>query len=59
MYVHLVVYARSFCWGYHGPADEEDESSLISAFGWCSGWRPLLQLIESHELSEQEAEAQG
>ena len=42
---HLVVYSRSFVWGYHGTATDEDRASLISAVGWCSGWRPLLQIL--------------
>ena len=45
VYSHLVVFTRSFQWGYDGTANEEDEASLISAVGWCSGWRPLLQII--------------
>lgn len=50
VYNHLVVYTRSFVWGYHGTATEEDRAALISAVGWCSGWRPLLKIMEDHGL---------
>ncbi|HUJ88659.1 MAG TPA: hypothetical protein VLX12_00580 [Syntrophorhabdales bacterium] len=45
IYRHLVVYARSFVWEYNGTATDEDKASLISAVGWCSGWRPLFQIL--------------
>jgi hypothetical protein len=50
MFTHLVAFTRSFQWGYHNTETDEDKASLISAVGWCSGWRPLLQIIGSHEL---------
>ena len=43
---HLVIYARSFVWGFHGTDTEEDQAALISAVGWCSGWGPLLSILE-------------
>ena len=45
LYGHLTVYARSFRLEYHGIATEEDMAALISAVGWCSGWKPLFQII--------------
>ena len=41
---HLVVCVRSFVWGHHGTATDEDRAALIGAVGWCSGWRGLLTL---------------
>lgn len=38
----LTVYARSFVWGYRHLETAEGRAALISAIGWCSGWRPLL-----------------
>ncbi len=42
---HLLAYARSFVWGYHGTETDEDKAALITSIGWCSGWKPLLQII--------------
>ena len=42
---HLVIYARSFRWECKGTDTEEDRAALISAIGWCSGWRPLLSIL--------------
>jgi len=42
---HLKVYRRSFVWGHHGTETEEDRAALISAVGWCSGWRPLISFL--------------
>ena len=41
---HLTVYYQSFVWGYHGTDTEEDRAALISAVGWCSGWRVGLSI---------------
>lgn len=38
-------YSRSFEWGCRDTATDEDRASLISAVGWCSGWRPFLSMI--------------
>jgi hypothetical protein len=43
---HLGVYARSFVWGYHDTETDEDRAALISAVGWCSGWRGLMALMK-------------
>ena len=37
-------YEKSFTAGAEGPRDE-DRAALISAVGWCSGWRPLLVML--------------
>jgi len=42
---HLTVYSRSFRWECRGTDTEEDQAALISAVGWCSGWRPWLPLL--------------
>ncbi len=42
---HLVKYARSYRWEFRGTRTEEDAASLISAVGWCSGWKLLLSIV--------------
>lgn len=42
---HLKAYCLSFRFGYHGTATAADRASLISAVGWCSGWKPLLSMV--------------
>ena len=44
---HLRMYKRSFRHGYHGTDTDEDRASLISAVGWCSGWKTLLSIVET------------
>ena len=39
---HLLVYAQSFVWGHQGTEGDADRAALISAVGWCSGWRGLF-----------------
>jgi hypothetical protein len=41
----LEVYERSFTMRQRRPATDADRAALISAVGWCSGWRPLLALL--------------
>jgi len=43
---HIKIYARSFCHGYHGTQTVEDEAALISAVGWCTGWKTLLSIMK-------------
>ena len=43
---HMRMYNRSFCHGYHGTDTDEDRAALISAVGWCSGWKTLLSIVE-------------
>jgi hypothetical protein len=42
----LARYEKSFVAGADKPRDQ-DRAALISAIGWCSGWRPLLALLSS------------
>lgn len=42
----LARYQKSFVAGADKPRDQ-DRAALISAIGWCSGWRPLLALLSS------------
>jgi len=42
---HLGVYHQSFVWGYHGTETDEDRAALISAVGWCSGWRDWIRFV--------------
>ncbi len=42
---HLLVYARSFVFEHHGTETDEDRAALISAVGWCSGWRGLIAVL--------------
>ncbi|MBW2561291.1 MAG: hypothetical protein JRE40_10620 [Deltaproteobacteria bacterium] len=44
---HMRIYTRSFCHGYHGTDTDEDRAALISAVGWCSGWKTLLSIVEA------------
>jgi hypothetical protein len=44
IFSHLVKYACSYRWEFRGTRTEEDEASLISAVGWCSGWKLLLSI---------------
>jgi hypothetical protein len=46
IFEHLVIYARSFRWECKGTDTVEDRAALISAIGWCSGWGPLLSILE-------------
>jgi hypothetical protein len=43
---HLGAFERSFTWGHHGSDTAEDRAALITAVGWCSGWAPLMRLLE-------------
>lgn len=45
IFSHMVKYARSFQYEFHGTHTEEDMASLISAVGWCSGWKLLLSIM--------------
>ncbi len=42
----LAKYSRSFVFEKRGTATDEDRSALISAVGWCSGWRTLMNILE-------------
>jgi len=49
---HIKVYAKSFCHGYHGIETDEDVAALISAVGWCSGWKTLLSIVQCCERKD-------
>jgi hypothetical protein len=38
------VHARAFRWDARGSETESDQAAVISAVGWCSGWKALLVL---------------
>jgi hypothetical protein len=42
---HIARYHRSFRWEYRDTDTVEDRASLISAVGWCTGWRALIELV--------------
>lgn len=44
---HMIDYARSFQFEFRGTNTLEDTAALISALGWCSGWRLFLSIVES------------
>ena len=46
IFEHIGHYHRSFLWDFRGTGTEEDQAALISAVGWCSGWGPLLSILE-------------
>jgi hypothetical protein len=43
----LARYEKSFTAGGDEPSDQE-RAALIVAAGWCSGWRPLLELLATN-----------
>ncbi len=43
---HIKIYAHSFRHGYHGTETDEDVAALISAVGWCSGWKTFLLIVK-------------
>jgi hypothetical protein len=42
---HVRLYANSFRWEFQGTETEEDKAALISAVGWCSGWKSLFSIL--------------
>ncbi len=43
-------YWRSFRWEFRGTETHMDLAGLLAAVGWCSGWRPLLELAGTSKL---------
>jgi hypothetical protein len=43
---HIKIYALSFRHGYHGTETDEDAAALMSAVGWCSGWKTFLSIVK-------------
>lgn len=44
IFYHLCRYHRSFRLEFQGTETEEDIASLISAVGWCSGWKTFFSI---------------
>jgi hypothetical protein len=42
---HIKTYMLSFRWENRGTETKEDMAALISAVGWCSGWKPLFSIM--------------
>lgn len=42
---HIKIYMLSFRWENRGTETIEDTAALISAVGWCSGWKPLFSIM--------------
>ncbi len=42
---HVINYSEGFRWEKRGTSTVEDAAALIAAVGWCSGWKPLLNLV--------------
>ena len=47
IYAHMARFSRAFVWEFRGTATDEDRAGLISAIGWCGGWKPWLWLAGS------------
>ncbi len=47
LFEQLKIYSHSFTWEYRSTRTAEGEASLITAAGWCCGWRELLKILES------------
>jgi len=50
IYCHISLYHRSFRLEFQGSQTEEDMSALISAVGWCSGWKTFLSIYGKNDL---------
>lgn len=42
---HMRIYERSFRYEFQDTETDEDMAALISAVGWCSGWKPFLLIL--------------
>ena len=42
---HITAYSNSFRWELRGTATTQDMAAMIGCVGWCSGWKPLLDII--------------
>lgn len=42
---HITAYSNGFRWELRGTATTQDMAAMIGCVGWCSGWKPLLDLI--------------
>jgi len=50
IYCHISLYHRSFRLEFQGSQTEEDMAALISAVGWCSGWKTFLLIYGKNGL---------
>lgn len=48
---HISIYALSFRYEYNGTETEEDAAALISAAGWCSGWKVFLEILHEPQMA--------
>jgi len=39
-------YARSYRWEYRGTETDGERAALLSAVGWCSGWKAGLAIMD-------------
>lgn len=50
IYDHIRLYHRSFRLEYQGSGTIEDMAALISAVGWCSGWKTFLSIFSKENF---------
>jgi len=50
---HLKNYMLSFRWENRGKKTTEDMAALISAVGWCSGWKTLFSIMPINPTKEE------
>jgi len=48
---HLKAYSHSFRQEFQGTETAEDQAALISAVGWCSGWKTFLSIMAAPKSS--------
>ncbi len=48
---HLRAYSRSFRQGFQGTETAEDRAALISAVGWCAGWKTFVSIMATPKPS--------
>lgn len=46
---HITIYSNSFRWELRGTATTQDMAAMIGCVGWCSGWEPLLEILDDDE----------
>jgi len=51
---HIRRYARSFQFEFQDSGTDEDAAALLSAVGWCSGWKVLLSILGHIDASPRE-----
>lgn len=48
LHERVIRYQESFTAG-KPEANDQERASLVAAVGWCSGWRPLLALLDDEQ----------